>query len=79
MTAWGIRLLPHPASSPDLNPAENPIGVIKSRIRDRRDRRPTSERELMDAIEWEWAQFDQAELAHLVKGYHRRLKAVKRA
>jgi hypothetical protein len=23
----------------------------------------------MDAIEWEWAQFDQAELAHLVEGY----------
>ena len=74
-----MQLLPYLASSPDLNLAENPIGVIKSRILNRRDRRPTSKRELMDAIEWEWPQFDQAELAHLVEGYHRRLKAVKRA
>jgi hypothetical protein len=27
MAAWDMRLLPHPASSPDLNLAENPIGI----------------------------------------------------
>lgn len=79
MAAWDMRLLPHSTSSPDLNLAENPIRIIKSRILNRRDRRPTNKRELMNVIEWEWTQFDQAELAHLVKGYHRRLKAVKRA
>lgn len=79
MERMGMRLLPHPPSSPDLNLAENPIGIIKSRILNRRDRCPTSKRELMAAIEWERAQFDQAELAHLVEGYHRRLKAVKKA
>jgi hypothetical protein len=66
-------------TSPDLNLAENPIGAIKSRILNRRERRPTSRAELIAAIEWEWAHFDQAELAHLVEGYHRRLQAVKRA
>jgi hypothetical protein len=51
----GLHLLGHPASSPDLNLAEHPIGKIKYNLMNRRERRPTNERELRAAIEWEWA------------------------
>src|SRR5271167_3949046 len=49
----GLHLLGHPASSPDLNLAEHPIGKIKYNLMNRRERRPTNERELRAAIEWE--------------------------
>jgi hypothetical protein len=42
MAAWGMRSMNHPATSPDLNLAENPIGQLKYNIMNRRDRRPTS-------------------------------------
>ena len=74
----GLRLLDHPASSPDLNLAENPIGRIKYNLLNRRERRPTSERELREAIEWEWASFPQEKLAALCEGFPRRLRAVQR-
>src|SRR3954453_9548114 len=48
----GLHLLGHPASSPDLNLAEHPIGKIKYNLMNRRERRPTNERELRAAIEW---------------------------
>jgi hypothetical protein len=38
MAAWGTRSMNHPATSPDLNLAENPIGPLKYNIMNRRDR-----------------------------------------
>ena len=42
MAAWGMRSMNNPATSPDLNLAENPIGQLKYNIVNRRDGRPTS-------------------------------------
>jgi hypothetical protein len=75
----GLHLLGHPASSPDLNLAEHPIGKIKYNLMNRRERRPTNERELRAAIEWEWASYPQEKLAHLCEAFPRRLRAVQRA
>ena len=54
MKARGLRLLPHSASSPDLNLAEHPIGKVKYNLMNRRER-SINERELREAIEWEWS------------------------
>ena len=74
-----LHLLDHPASSPDLNLAEHSIGQIKYNLMNRQERRPTNERELREAIKWEWASFSQEKLAHLCEGFPRRLRAVQRA
>ena len=58
----GLHLLGHPASSPDLNLAEHPIGKIKYNLMNRQERRPTNERELRAAIEWEWAVYSEGTL-----------------
>jgi hypothetical protein len=73
-----LRLLDHPASSPDLNLAEHPIERIKYNLMNRQERRPTNERELREAIEWEWASFPQEKLASLCEGFPRHLRAVQR-
>jgi transposase len=77
MEAHGLRLMPHPPSSPDLNLAENPIGRMKYNIQNRRERRPTNKTELRQAIQWEWEQYDQGKLARLCERFPRRLRAVK--
>ena len=69
----------HPATSPDLNLAENPIGQLKYQIMNRRDRRPTSLAGLRAALDWEWNAYPQAKLAHLVDRFPRRLEAVRSA
>ena len=74
-----MHLLNHPASSPDLNLAENPIGQIKYAITIRRERHPISEEELKQAIAWGWEQYDQAKLARLCERFPRRLRAVRDA
>ena len=69
----------HPATSPDLNLAENPISQLKYKIMNRRDRRLTSLAGLRAALEWEWNTYPQAKLAHLVDRFPRRLHAVRSA
>jgi hypothetical protein len=53
MAPQGLRLMNHPASSPDLNLAENLIGQMKYNIKNRRSRRPTSQAQLRAALEFE--------------------------
>jgi hypothetical protein len=79
MRERGMCLMDHPSSSPDLNLAENPIGRIKYNLLNRRERRPTNEAQLREAIEWEWAQYEQDKLAYLCETFPRRLRAVQRA
>jgi hypothetical protein len=79
MATMGMRLMNHPASSPDLNLAENPIGQLKYNIMNRRSRRPTSLAQLRAALEFEWNTYPQEKLAHLVERFPRRLLAVKAA
>jgi hypothetical protein len=78
MKDWQMRWMDHPPASPDLNLAENPIGQMKYNIVNRR-RTPTTPIELEQAIRWEWDQYDQAKLAHLVARFPRRLRAVQAA
>jgi len=59
----GMRLMDHPASSHDLNLAENPISQIKYNIMNRKERRPTSLAQLRAALEFEWNTYPQAVLA----------------
>ena len=75
----GLHLLGHPSLSPDLNLAEHPVRGIKYNLMNRRERRPTNEREFRAAIEWEWATYFQEKLAHLCETFPRRLRAVQRA
>lgn len=79
MRERGMRLMDHPSSSPDLNIAENPIGRIKHNLLNRRERHPTNKVQLREAIEWEWAQYEQDKLAHLCETFTRCLRAVQRA
>jgi len=79
MTNMGMRLMDHPASSPDLNLAENPIGQIKYNIMNRKERRPTNLAQLRAALEFEWNTYPLAKLAHLVERFPRRLQAVRAA
>lgn len=53
LKAHGIKLFPHPASSPDLNPIENIWSILKSIIR-RHPRQPTSIQELKNVIFEAW-------------------------
>jgi hypothetical protein len=77
MAAWGMRSMNHPATSPDLNLAENPIGQLKYNIMNRKERRPTNLLQLKAALEFEWNAYPQEKLAHLVARFPRRLQAVK--
>ena len=79
MSNMGMRLMDHPASSPDLNLAENPIGQIKYNIMNRKERRPTSLAQLRAALEFEWNTYPQTKLAHLLERFPRRLQAVRAA
>jgi hypothetical protein len=79
MTAWGMRWMNHPVTSPDLNLAENPIGQLRYKIMNRRDRRPTNLAGLKAALEWEWNAYPQAKLTHLVDRFPSRLHAVRSA
>jgi hypothetical protein len=79
MTAMGLRWMDHPATSPDLNLAENPIGQLKYKIMNRKERKPTSLAQLKPALEWEWNAYPQAKLAHLVDRFPNRLQAVRSA
>jgi hypothetical protein len=78
MSNMGMRLMDHPASSPDLNLAENPIGQIKYNIMNRKERRPTNLAQLRVALEFEWNAYSQIKLAYLVERFPRRLQAESR-
>lgn len=79
MSNMGVRLMDHPALSPDLNLAENPIGQIKYNIVNRKERRPTNLAQLRAALEFEWNAYPQIKLAYLVERFPRRLQAVRAA
>jgi hypothetical protein len=79
MSNMGMRLMNYPASSPDLNLAENLIGQIKYNIMNRKERRLTNLAQLRAALEFEWNTYPQAKLAHLVERFPRRLQAVRAA
>jgi transposase len=52
-TAYRIILMPHPSTSPDINPIEKCWRWIKQRLH-RREHQPTNEEEMETAVREEW-------------------------
>lgn len=79
---YGVRKLPLPSNSPDLNPIENVWHILKSRLRKRfakGEKRPHSEDELWEALVEEWERLDQDTLNKLVDSMPNRLEEVIKA
>jgi hypothetical protein len=74
----GIRLLPWPANSPDLNPIEHVWDFLGKRVR-RRQRRPETLNGLRVALKEECAQIPQNYIATLIQSMPNRLRNVIRA
>ena len=65
-----IKLFPHPASSPDLNPIENLWHTLKQHVRSRAHT-PTSSLELQQAVKEAWDSITIDEINHLRKAVNR--------
>jgi hypothetical protein len=74
----GIRLLPWPVNSPDLNPIEHVWDFLGKRMR-RRQPRPETLNGLRVALQEEWAQIPQDYIATLIQSMPNRLRDVIRA
>ncbi len=64
-TKYGIILMPHPSTSPDMNPIEKCWRWIKQRLH-RRQHQPTNEAEMEAAIREEWAAIPQKWINELI-------------
>lgn len=73
-----VRLFPHPASSPDLNPIENLWHLLKIRIR-AREHHPTSTAELQQAVQEAWESLTVDDINVLVRSMPDRVHAVLQA
>lgn len=73
-----VRLFPHPASSPDLNPIENLWHLLKIHIR-ARDHPPTSTAELQQAVREAWESLTVDDINVLVRSMPDRVHAVLQA
>jgi transposase len=74
----GIRLLPWPANSPDLNPIEHVWDFLGKRVR-RRQLRPETLNGIRVALEEECVQIPQNYIASLIQSMQNRLRDVIRA
>ena len=64
-TAHGIILMPHPSTSPDMNPIEKCWRWIKQRLH-RRKHQPTNEEEMEAAVREEWDAIPQEWINSLI-------------
>jgi hypothetical protein len=64
-TQHGIILMPHPSSSPDMNPIKKCWRYINEALH-RRERQPTTEAELRAAITEEWNAISQEWISELI-------------
>lgn len=71
----GMSFLPHPPSSPCLNPIENVWNILKRRLAALRPR-PTSQDAIFEAAQRIWDEIPQADIDRLIMGMPRRLEAV---
>lgn len=74
----GIRMMPHPPQSPDLNPIENLWKRIKAKISKRRHR-VRNRQEMEIAIREEWVDLEQEFLLKLCDSMPRRYEACRKA
>ena len=72
-----VSVLPWPAKSPDLNPIEHVWDLLDRRVRaGARAITPRNVWELAGALEEEWGNISQQELANLVQSMRRRCTVV---
>ena len=73
----GIRKMPWPARSPDLNPIENVWAMLKRRTKTRfRKRRPHNQREVIEVAPEEWEKFPWKRIYEMIDGMPQRVEAV---
>ena len=78
LESQGIRTLPWPSYSPDLNPIEHLWDFMKRRIR-KMSPPPRNVRELKEAIWYTWTTFPQSAIQRLIQSMPRRVRSVNRA
>lgn len=78
-TTWkeeqGIRILPWPGQSPDMNPIENVWHIIQTNMA-KRPRKPSNKEELVAAVTEEWLNIPEDTINHLIDSMPRRLAAL---
>ena len=74
----GVRTIPWPSRSPDLNPIEHAWSMLSRRI-SRRTPRPWNLAQLATALKEEWQAIPQEKIAKLVDNMPRRINAVLKA
>jgi len=74
----GIRTLPIPARSPDMNPLEHVWDVLGRCVR-ARDHAPTTLRELEEALTVEWDNIPQETIDRIISSMPTRLEDIRRA
>ena len=73
----GIRKMPWPARSPDLNPIENVWAILKRRTKNRfRKLRPHNQREVVEVAQEEWEKLPWKHIYDMIDGMPRRVEAV---
>ena len=81
-TQWlesaGIKLFPHPPSSPDLNPIESVWFLLKNSIQ-QHSHTPTSITELKEAVLQAWEEISVEDVSACILSMPDRLKAVSKA
>lgn len=75
LKAHGIKLFPHLASSPDLNPIKNIWSILKSIIR-QRPHQPTSISELKTVILKAWDELSVEDINACIRSMPGRMEAV---
>lgn len=71
--AWGLGTWP--SNSSDLNPIENLWHILRSRIR-KRKYQPRTRKDLIEALQEEWARLDMNIMNELIDCMPRRMQAV---
>ncbi len=69
----GVTVLDWPANSPDLNPIENLLGIVKRKMR---DTRPNNADDLKATVKETWASIPPQQCHKLITSMPRRIEAV---
>ncbi len=72
----GVGVLDWPANSPDLNPRENILGIVKRKMR---NKRPKNSDELKATVKETWASIPPQQCHKLITSMPRRIEAVIKA
>ncbi len=74
----GIKRLPWPSQSPDMNPIEHLWAILDRAVR-KKSRKPTSWAEFLNLLHEAWEEIPQEKISELVSSMSEREKALKSA